>query len=107
MNKTHKTLIVSILALSLTATAAYSAGYGIIGGLIVKPDGQATAVISFDGTELFLSEADCEIQRQAYVTATIRKAGSNVNGVMPPYASWYPQQVSKVDATKCIRVTPY
>ena len=99
--------VILAIAIAMFAGSAMATGYGIVGGLIIKPDSGASAVIPFDGTELFLSEADCEVQRRAYLEATIKTVGSNTNGVMPPYSSWYGKQVTKIDATKCIKVTPF
>lgn len=101
-----KQIILAVAAM-MFAGSAMATGYGIIGGVSIKPDGQAPIVIQFDGTELFLSEADCEVQRQAYVVSTVKSAGSDLNGVFKQYSQWNPKQATKVDATKCIKVTPF
>ena len=95
-----------VLALMMAASAASAAGYGIVGGIAVKPDGQPTIIIPFDGTELFLSEADCDVQRAAYLTAKVKFATSAETGELPAYSTWRNAKVTKIDATKCIKVTP-
>lgn len=94
------------VVLMMFAGMASAAGYGIVGGVVIKPDGVASVVIPFDGQELFLSEADCNIQREAYLMAKVKYAGSSMAGQMPAYNTWYDKQVTKIDATKCIKVTP-
>jgi hypothetical protein len=97
--------VILVVALMMAASAASATGWGIVGGVIVKPSSGAPAVITFDGTELFTSQAACDVQRQAYLVEKVTTAGSNTDGSYPPFP-WAGLVATKIDATRCIKVTP-
>lgn len=101
-----KQFITAIVVL-MFSVPAFATVYGIIGGVIIKPDSGPAATITFDGNEMFFILDDCEKARKAYVVAPVLQAHT-ITGTtaFPAYTAWEEVKALKIDATKCSPVTP-